>query len=88
MNDPDTHALQLVRQALGRYTDASPQEIQMDTALADIQIDSLTLAELLFELEDQLGTTLSETSTLPVHVSDLVTLVSPYLVHDDLKSRA
>jgi hypothetical protein len=39
----------------------------------------LTLAELLFELEDRLGVSIAETSTLPTLVSELVTLVEPYL---------
>lgn len=88
MNDQTAYALNLVRQALSHYTDAPINNIQLDTALADIQIDSLTLAELLFELEDRLGTSISETSTLPKHVSDLVELILPCIDQNDLKSLA
>jgi acyl carrier protein len=69
----------LVRQALTKYTDTPAAQIELTTALADIDIDSLTLAELLFELEDRLGVSIAETSTLPTLVSELVTLVEPYL---------
>jgi acyl carrier protein len=88
MNDHTAHALNLVRQALGKYTDTPIDNIQLDTVLVDIQIDSLTLAELLFELEDQLHTTISETGSLPQHVSDLVELILPCIDQNALKSLA
>ncbi len=72
-------ALTLVRQALTKYTDTPPESIEMSTVLADIEVDSLTLAELLFELEDRLGVTIEETKELPRQVSELVAMVEPYL---------
>jgi len=79
MTDKTNDALSLVREALARYTDAPTDQIQMDSALADLQIDSLTLAELMFELEDRLGTSISETGTVPKLISDLVAIVEPLL---------
>jgi acyl carrier protein len=72
-------AFTLVRQALTKYTETPEAHIERTTTLADIDIDSLTLAELLFELEDRLGVSMAETATLPTLVSELVDLVEPYL---------
>ena len=79
MTETATTALNLVRQALTKYTDTPIDQIQLDTVLADIQIDSLTLAELMFELEDRLGVSMAEAPTLPKQVADLIALVEPYL---------
>ncbi len=83
MNDTPLNALTLVRQALSRYTDTPLDAMQLDTKLADIQIDSLTLAELLFELEDQLHVSMSEPANMPQSVGDLVALVQPYMASAD-----
>lgn len=92
MSDKTAYALNLVRNALSKYTDTPLDQILPDTKLADIQIDSLTLAELLFELEDQLGVTMAEPPSLPQSVADLLTLVDPYLpeqaLAEGLKSAA
>jgi acyl carrier protein len=78
-NKNTTDALRLVREALAKYTETPAQAIQMDTVLVDIEIDSLTLAELLFELEDRLGVTIEETKELPRLVGELVAMVEPHL---------
>jgi acyl carrier protein len=79
MSTPYLNALDMVRQALTRYTDTPPDQIHMETSLADLQIDSLTLAELMFELEDRLGTSIDEAETVPSLISDLVAIVTPLL---------
>ncbi len=88
MIDKTTLTLNLVRDALSHYTETPPAEILPDTALADIGIDSLTLAELLFELEDRLGTTISETTALPQKISDVIELISPYIDGQAIQSAA
>jgi acyl carrier protein len=88
MNDKTAYALNLVRQTLTRYTDTPPDEIQLETALASLQVDSLTLAELLFELEDRLGVTLSETSTVPRLISDVIVLIEPFISDSDIQNAA
>ena len=79
MNPRTETALTLVRESLARYTDTPVADMAMDTVLADIQIDSLTLAELLFELEDQLGTTIPEATEVPKQIGDIVALIEPYV---------
>ncbi len=88
MNSLTSTGLQLVRQALQRYTDTPSDQIGLDTVLSDIQVDSLTLAELLFELEDRLHTTISEAKDMPRLVSDVVSLILPYLDSAHLPSAA
>jgi len=79
MTDPENKALALVRDALTRYTDTPPEDIHPETLLADLQVDSLTLAELLFELEDKLGKSISDTTELPQSIADVMALVQPAL---------
>jgi len=74
--------LDLVRQALSRYTDTPVDQIHPETLLADINVDSLTLAELLFELEDRLKVTMAEPTEPPQTIADLLVLVRPYLEAD------
>ncbi len=72
-------ALTLVREGLARYTDTPMADMGMDTVLVDIQIDSLTLAELLFELEDRLETPIPEATEVPKVIGDIVALIEPYV---------
>lgn len=70
-------ALAVVRDTLTRYIDAPLEAMQLDTTLADLSVDSLTVAELMFELEDRLGVTLSETTAVPQTLRDVVALILP-----------
>jgi len=79
MTDKEQHALQMVEEALAKYTEIPSEGIHLDTKLADIQIDSLTLAELLFELEDRVGKPISDTQQVPAEVRELVELIAPHL---------
>lgn len=88
MNTTTLHALNVVRTALARYTDAAPDQMQPDTKLADIQIDSLTQAELLFELEDQLNVRMAEPPAPPQTIADLIALVEPYIATQAMQSAA
>jgi len=88
MNAKTAYALTMVQQALANYTDVPASEIHLDTALADLQVDSLTLAELLFELEDHLGTTISDVGGVPRLVSDIIALIEPFIKEQDVKSAA
>lgn len=74
-----TTALALLRQVLGHFTDATPEQIVPEAALTDLQIDSLTLAEMLFALEDRLGVAMPEPTERPQTVADVLALIAPYL---------
>jgi len=79
MNDPQQTALGLVTEALTRYIDLPRDGLQMSSVLKEIGVDSLTLAELLFELEDRVGQAIPDLATQPITVSDVVALLQPYL---------
>ncbi|BAL95068.1 acyl carrier protein [Rubrivivax gelatinosus] len=75
----ETDALVLVRDILPEYLDVKPADIALDTELAAIGADSLTLAELLFALEDRISVDLGEQPVLPRTVRELVALIEPHL---------
>ena len=72
-------ALALLRQVLGHFSDATPEQVVPEAHLASLQVDSLTLAEMLFALEDRIGVTLDEPSVRPQTVADILRLIKPHL---------
>jgi acyl carrier protein len=88
MNTKTEYALTLVREALANYTDTPASDIHLDTTLADLQVDSLTLAELLFELEDHLGTTISDVVQAPKQISDIIALIEPFIGDKGIENAA
>lgn len=86
MTTDNTTALDLLRQVLGQFTDATVEQIVPDAELSSLQVDSLTLAEMLFELEDRIGVTMAEPKTPPKLVSDILLLIEPHL--DVIRARA
>lgn len=79
MSLPITSSLDLVRQVLGQYSDAAPETVLPEAELAALNVDSLTLAEMLFALEDHLGVTMPEPAERPRLVADMMALVEPYM---------
>jgi acyl carrier protein len=70
----------LVQHTLSRHGRVDPEVIFMDTTLEGINIDSLTVAEMLFEFEDTLGVQVPSDSVMPITVADLVALIEPFFV--------
>lgn len=79
MTHPSVLLFELVRQVLGQHVDVPEQDIRPDSDLKALGIDSLTLAELLFELEDRLGTALPDATELPQTVQDVVRLIQSHV---------
>lgn len=79
-------ALDVLRQVLSHYSDAPAEKIVPEAELADLQVDSLTLAELLFELEDRIGVPMAEPAELPRRVSDILRLIEPHMAQ--IRARA
>jgi acyl carrier protein len=79
-------ALDLVRDVLAEYVDIANIHVVGATELAAIGVDSLTLAEMLFALEDRVGTQVPEPAVVPTRIADLVALIEPYV--DALRDRA
>lgn len=70
----------LVRQTIAKRLRIDVNDVQLDTKLHDLNLDSLDLAELFFLLEDQLKRQVSvhQTSNLQT-VNDVVILVCRHL---------
>jgi acyl carrier protein len=81
-------ALALVCQVLGEYVDVTPEQVTLQTELASINVDSLTLAEMLFALEDRVGAPVPEPAQLPRRIGDLVDLIEPHIEGLRLKVKA
>jgi acyl carrier protein len=69
----------LVKEALNRHGGVSLDAIFLESSLEEVNIDSLAIAEMMFEFEDNLGVRMSEESPIPKTVSDLVALIEPYI---------
>jgi acyl carrier protein len=79
MSAPEMDSLALIRQVIGKYCDAAPEAVVPEATLADLNVDSLSLAEMLFALEDTLGTSIAEPTERPQTVADLQRLVEPFM---------
>lgn len=79
MSAPEMDSLALIRQVIEKYCDAAPETIVPEATLADLNVDSLSLAEMLFALEDKLGTSIAEPTERPQTVADLQHLVEPFM---------
>lgn len=79
MSVPEMDSLTLIRQVIGKYCDAPAEAVVPEATLADLNVDSLSLAEMLFALEDTLGTPIAEPTQRPQTVADLQRLVEPFM---------
>jgi acyl carrier protein len=71
--------LTLVQNALHERYDIPLAEIQPETTLETLGVDSLGLVELVFELEDRLGIRVPQDFAAPATVADLVSIVDGVL---------
>jgi acyl carrier protein len=81
MSAPSLDSLQFIRSAIGKYCfcDVPLDQITPESQLADLNVDSLSLAEMVFAMEDRLGQPLVDVTQRPQTVADLMRLVEPYL---------
>ena len=66
---------ELIRQFLHERLGVDPQQVVSGARLADLGVDSLMLAELMFEAEDRLGISIDSTVKAPKTVGDMVALI-------------
>ena len=71
MNDE----LEIVRGFLKDRLNLDPARIVPEAKLEDLDIDSLMLLELFFELEERLGVNLSQNLPTPKNVGELIRIV-------------
>lgn len=70
---------ELIRQFLHERVGTNPEQVVNDALLADLGVDSLMLAELMFEAEDRLGIAIDSNVTIPKTVGDMVQLIDSLL---------
>lgn len=69
------NATELIRQFLVERLGVAEAAIAPDAVLAELGVDSLMLAELMFEAEDRLGVEIASDQTAPTTVADMVALI-------------
>ncbi len=62
----------LLKEFVKKHVDNPPEQIHVDSKLAEIGIDSLSLLELLFEVEEKFGVRFSNDMPRPETVGELV----------------
>jgi acyl carrier protein len=71
----DMQSPELIRQFLHDRLGAAPEAVVPGALLADLGVDSLMLAELMFEAEDRLGISIDSRVVIPKTVGEMVTLI-------------
>jgi acyl carrier protein len=79
MSEKVSKELALIRGALRQYVNVNENDIHEETTLQDLNIDSLTLAELMFEIEDKLETSVKEPEAPLKNIGDIICWIRPYL---------
>lgn len=68
-------SMDLIRDFLKDRLGNEPQHLTEDTLLTDLGVDSLMLAELMFEAEDKLGISIESDQTPPATVGEMVAII-------------
>jgi acyl carrier protein len=68
-------SLELIKKFLNDRLDSVPENITPDSLLVDLGVDSLMLAELMFEAEDNLGISIESDVTPPKTVGEMTILI-------------
>ena len=65
----------LIRDFLQERLGVAPERVVAEATLADLGVDSLMMLELMFEFEDRFNIKLSNDTTAPKTVGDMVSLM-------------
>jgi len=77
---------ELIRQFLHERLGIPHDQVVNDALLADLGVDSLMLAELMFEAEDRLGISIDSSVTIPKTVGNMVQLIDTLLASKAAKA--
>lgn len=69
------NGIDLIRGFLAERLDVNAADVQPDALLVDLGVDSLMLAELMFEAEDRLGIQIAANQAPPTTVGDMVAVI-------------
>ena len=72
-------SIELIRQFLHERVGTDPNKILEGALLADLGVDSLMLAELIFEAEDRFGISIESDVEIPKSVGEMVSLIDAVL---------
>lgn len=69
------NSLELIKKFLHERLDSVPDDMTLDSLLVDLGVDSLMLAELMFEAEDNLGISIESDVIPPKTLGEMVALI-------------
>ena len=70
--------LELIKEYINRHVDQPPENLEMESRLDGIGLDSLSMLELFFEIEDKYGISLPNNVPMPETVGQLVKLIDKF----------
>lgn len=72
-------SIELIRKFLHERLDVAPEKVQADSVLTELGVDSLMVAELMFEAEDRLDIAIDNDQAVPVTVGDMQQIIDQLL---------
>ncbi len=79
-------SIELIRKFLHERVGTSPGQVVNEALLTDLGVDSLMLAELMFEAEDRLDISIEADVAIPKTVGDMVELIDVLLAAKEVKA--
>ncbi|MBS0469252.1 MAG: acyl carrier protein [Proteobacteria bacterium] len=76
---------ELIRKFLQERLGVEADKARPDAVLADLGVDSLMIAELMFEAEDRLDISIENSETVPVTVGDMQKIIDRLLAEKTAK---
>jgi acyl carrier protein len=76
---------ELIKKFLNERLDSVPENITPDSLLVDLGVDSLMLAELMFEAEDKLEISIDSDVTPPKTVGEMTALIDALVARKKAK---
>ena len=70
--------LELIKEYINRHVGQPPENLEMESRLDEIGLDSLAMLELFFEIEDKYGISLPNNVPMPETVGQLVKLIDKF----------
>ncbi|HCL86817.1 acyl carrier protein [Pulveribacter sp.] len=79
-------SIELIRKFLQERLGVEPEKVQRDSVLADLGVDSLMVAELMFEAEDRLDISIDNDQPVPVTVADMQLIIDRLLAQKNVQA--
>jgi len=79
-------SIELIRKFLQERLGVEPEKVQGDSVLADLGVDSLMVAELMFEAEDRLDISIDNDQAVPVTVADMQLIIDRLLAQKPVQA--